>query len=295
MANNKEGGRWRAYLFTALLVAAAAVAVWYLWRHYFEDVWTRDARVRAVVVSVAPDVSGAIQSLKVVDNQYVEEGETLLLVDPRRYQLALDQARAEVAHRRQELNLLSREASRRRSLGRAISQEEREEADNKAALARADLQAAEAALARAELDLARSEVKAPVAGFVTHLLAHTGDYAQAGQPVVTLVDDQSFWVEAYLKETQVHQIRVGDAARIHLLGAGKALTGKVTGIGRGIANSNAVTADKGLPSVAPTFEWVRLAQRIPVRVEFDEIPETLLLSAGMTASVQVLPEKTRAR
>ena len=170
-----------------------------------------------------------------------------------------------------------------------MSAEEREEATSLADVARADLQAAQAALQKAELDLARTRVTAPADGHVTHLLAHAGDYARAGEPVLTLVDADSFWVEAYFRETQVHRIRVGDPAKVRLLGVDRALEGRVAGIARGIGNTNAVAGgDQGLAEVAPTFEWVRLAQRIPVQIELRAVPESLTLAAGMTASVRIL-------
>lgn len=284
--------RWRPVLFTLVLVIAASLAVWYLWEHYFQDIWTRDARVRAVVINVAPDVSGEITAMSVTDNQYVQRGAPLFVVDKQHYQLAVDQAEARVESARQTLELRGNEAARRRRLGTNVSKEELEQATSNQALAQANLDEARAALANARLNLKRTEVKAPVSGYVTHLLAHRGDYAHAGSAVLTLVDSHSFWVEAYLKETQVHRIHVGDPVRVRLLGTRHDLPGRVAGIARGIGNENAATGnDQGLPSVSPTFEWVRLAQRIPVHVTLEKIPEGLTLAAGMTASVQVYPKK----
>ena len=281
--------RWRPFLITLVLVAGAALAVWFFWHQYMHTLWTRDARVRAAVIQVAPDVSGPITELNVSNNARVEQGDPLFVVDPERYRLALFQARAELEHRRLESKLRSDEAARRDRLGRAVSAEEREEATSLADVARADLQAAQAALQKAELDLARTRVSAPADGHVTHLLAHAGDYARAGEPVLTLVDADSFWVEAYFRETQVHRIRVGDPAKVRLLGVDRALEGRVAGIARGIGNTNAVAGgDQGLAEVAPTFEWVRLAQRIPVQIELRAVPESLTLAAGMTASVKIL-------
>jgi len=280
--------RWRPLAITLLLVLIAAAAVWFLWHQYMNTLWTRDARVRAEVIQVAPDVSGRITEMTAVNNGLVEEGDPLFVVDPERYRLALAQARAELEHRRLESKLRAGEAERRQRLGRAVSAEAREEATSLADVARADLHAAQAAVKRAELDLARARVAAPVSGHVTHLLAHGGDYARVGEPVLTLVDGDSFWVEAYFRETQVHRIKVGDQARVRLLGDNRMLNGRVAGIARGIGNSNAVAGgDQGLPAVAPTFEWVRLAQRIPVQIELESVPEGLTLAAGMTASVKV--------
>src|SRR5699024_9292155 len=182
-------------------------------------------------------------------------GATLFVIDPQRYELVLEQAQAQLAGSREQLALRRSEAERRRRLGNEISQEERQQANSAAALALANLHAAEAAVAQARLDLARTEVKAPVSGYVTHLMAHSGDYAHAGAAVLTLVDSDSFWVEAYCKETQVHRIESGDVARVRLLGMDHDLPGRVRGIARGIANSNAAVGnDQGLPTVSPTFE-----------------------------------------
>ncbi|GAA5121103.1 HlyD family secretion protein [Alloalcanivorax gelatiniphagus] len=286
--SERRPGRWRPLLLTGGLVLVAAIAVWFLWFQYVHQLWTRDARVRAAVIQVAPDVSGRITKMAVTDNSRVEEGEALFSVDPERYRLAVTRAEAERAHRRQELALRDDEASRRKRLGRAVSSEERESATRLAEVARADLHAAEAALKEAQLDLQRANVPAPVGGFVTHLLAQAGDYARAGEPVLALVDGQSFWIEAYFRETQVHRLSTGDRARVRLLGSDRILDGKVAGIARGIANPNAASGtDQGLPPVSPTFEWVRLAQRIPVRIELDRVPEDLTLVAGMTASVSI--------
>lgn len=290
--------RFRARLgavsLTLLLLVLAAVSAQFLWRHYVEQIWTRDARVRAVVINVAPDVSGELTAMKVGDNEAVKMGQLLFEVDPERYRLAVEQAQAEVLKQQQELELKESEAKRRQRLGQTvISSEEREQARSAAAGARAALQVASAQLAIARLNLARAQVTAPMAGVVTHLQSHTGDYAITGKPVVTLVATDSFWVEAYVKETQVHRIAVGDPAWIYLLGEGSRLNGHVRGIGRGIANSNNDSGEQGLPAVAPTFDWVRLAQRIPVRIELDHPPANLLLSAGMTANVRILPASGR--
>lgn len=283
-----SAARWRPILVTASLLVAAALAAWFLWFHYVHQLWTRDARVRAAVIRVAPDVSGRITAMTVDDNGQVAPGDALFSVDPERYRLAVERAEAELEHRRQELALRNDEAARRRRLGRAVSSEERESATRLAEVARADLHAAQAALKEAKLNVQRAEVSAPVAGFVTHLLAHQGDYARAGEPVLSLVDGDSFWVEAYFRETQVHRLTIGDRAKVRLLGAERMLEGRVAGIARGIANANAVAgADQGLSPVAPTFEWVRLAQRIPVRIELVEVPEDVTLVAGMTASVSI--------
>jgi RND family efflux transporter MFP subunit len=273
---------------TLAVVLLALLAGWWLWHFYMIAPWTRDARVRADVVTIAPDVSGWVVELKVRDNQQVQAGDLLMSIDRERYQAALDKARALAETRRQQLNLRQHEASRRVHLGpQAISAELRENAQINAEIARAEFQQAEAEVKLAELNLARSEVRAPRAGQITNLHLAQGNYVQAGQAVMALVADDSFYVQAYFEETKLPGIRVGAPAEVILMSGGEPLQGKVQSISRGITDRNAAADAQLLADVEPTFNWVRLAQRIPVRIELDELPKELLLSAGMTASVRV--------
>ncbi|SIR95596.1 RND family efflux transporter, MFP subunit [Aquipseudomonas alcaligenes] len=276
---------------TLAVVLLALLAGWWLWHFYMIAPWTRDARVRADVVTIAPDVSGWVVELRVRDNQQVQAGDLLMSIDRERYQAALDKARALAETRRQQLNLRQHEASRRVHLGpQAISAELRENAQINAEIARAEFQQAEAEVKLAELNLARSEVRAPRAGQITNLHLAQGNYVQAGQAVMALVADDSFYVQAYFEETKLPGIRVGAPAEVILMSGGEPLPGKVQSISRGITDRNAAPDAQLLANVEPTFNWVRLAQRIPVRIELDEVPKELLLSAGMTASVRVMGE-----
>ncbi|AMR66311.1 MULTISPECIES: efflux RND transporter periplasmic adaptor subunit [Pseudomonadaceae] len=277
---------------TLAVVLLALLAGWWLWHFYMIAPWTRDARVRADVVTIAPDVSGWVVELKVRDNQQVKAGDLLMSIDRERYQAALDKARALAETRRQQLNLRQHEASRRVHLGpQAISAELRENAQINAEIARAEFQQAEAEVKLAELNLARSEVRAPRAGQITNLHLAQGNYVQAGQAVMALVADDSFYVQAYFEETKLPGIRVGAPAEVILMSGGEPLQGKVQSISRGITDRNAAADAQLLADVEPTFNWVRLAQRIPVRIELDELPKELLLSAGMTASVRVMEQE----
>ena len=274
---------------TLVTVLLALLAGWWLWHFYMISPWTRDARVRADVVTIAPDVSGWVVELKVHDNQAVKAGDLLMSIDRERYQAALDKARALAETRRQQLNLRQHEASRRVHLGpQAISAELRENAQINAEIARAEFQQAEAEVKLAELNLERSEVRAPRAGQITNLHLAQGNFVQAGQAVMALVADDSFYVQAYFEETKLPGIRVGASAEVILMSGGEPLQGKVQSISRGITDRNAAPDAQLLANVEPTFNWVRLAQRIPVRIELDEVPKELALSAGMTASVRVM-------
>ncbi|MBT8764677.1 efflux RND transporter periplasmic adaptor subunit [Metapseudomonas boanensis] len=276
---------------TLLLVVAALIAGYGLWLHYMLSPWTRDARIRADVVVIAPDVSGWVTDLKVRDNQQVKAGDQLLEIDRERYQAALEKARAVADTRQQQLRLREHEASRRASLGpQAISAELRENAQINADIARGESREAQADVKVAELNLARSELRAPRGGQITNLRLAQGNFVSAGEPVMALVDDSSFYVQAYFEETKLPRIKVGAPAEVWLMSAGQPLRGTVESISRGITDRNANPDAQLLANVEPTFNWVRLAQRIPVRIRLDQVPEDVQLSAGMTASVTVEEE-----
>ncbi|PAU54970.1 efflux transporter periplasmic adaptor subunit [Pseudomonas sp. PIC25] len=280
---------------TLCLAGLAILAGYWLWQHYMLSPWTRDARVRADVVTIAPDVSGWVVDLKVRDNQRVEAGQVLFHIDRERYQAAVDKARAVAETRRQQMRLREHEASRRSHLGpQAISAELKENAQINADIARGEYREAMADVSVAELNLSRSEVRAPRAGQVTNLRLAQGNYVQAGQPVMALVDDASFYIQAYFEETKLPRIRLGAPVKVWLMGAGQALDGTVESISRGITDRNASPDAQLLANVEPTFNWVRLAQRIPVRIQLNRVPGDVLLSAGMTASVQVVSDNASA-
>lgn len=276
---------------TLSLVAVAILAGAWLWQHYLYSPWTRDARIRADVVTIAPDLSGWVRQLKVQDNQRVTADEVLMSLDSERYQAALEQAQAVAETRRQQLLLREHEALRRDRLGpQAISVELRDNAQLNAEIARAEYHQAQAAVKLAKLDVQRSEVRAPRAGQVTNLQLAEGNYVRAGEPVMALVDEASFYVQAYFEETKLSRIHIGAPVEIWLMGGDQPLHGKVDSISRGITDRNASPDGQLLANVEPTFNWVRLAQRIPVRIQLNELPQGVQLSAGMTASVRVLAD-----
>jgi len=273
---------------TLCLVAVAVFAGWKLWQYYMLTPWTRDAKIRADVVIIAPDVSGWVRELKVQDNQQVKKGDLLMSIDRDRFEAALEKAKAVVETRQHQLRLREHEASRRLALGpQAISAELRENAQINAAVARGQLREAEAEVTEAAINLARSQVKAPRDGHITNLRLAEGNFVNAGQPVMALIDDSTFYVQAYFEETKLPSIRVGDPVKVWLMSAGEPMQGHVESISRGITDRNANPDSQLLAEVEPTFNWVRLAQRIPVRIKLDQIPQDMPLSAGMTASVQV--------
>jgi RND family efflux transporter MFP subunit len=235
-----------------------------------------------------------VRELKVHDNQQVKAGDLLMSIDRERFQAAFDQASAVTETRAQQLRLREREAARRTALGpEAISAELRENAQINAAIARGELHEAEAQLQVAKINLARSEVRAPRSGHITNLRLAEGNYVNTGQAVMALVDDSTFYIQAYFEETKLPRIGVGDSVKVWLMGAGEPMQGHVESISRGITDRNSNPDSQLLPEVEPTFNWVRLAQRIPVRIRLDQVPEGVTLSAGMTASVQVREDQDR--
>ncbi|KLN54196.1 efflux RND transporter periplasmic adaptor subunit [Variovorax paradoxus] len=275
-------------LVTVAVVAAAAWAGFRLWDHYELAPWTRDGRVRANVVQIAPDVSGLVTAVPVQDNQAVQAGALLFEVDRARYDLAVRQAQAALAAQRAASAQAQRENARNAGLDALVSQEAREQTRARAEQARAAVAQAEVALDSARLNLQRAEVRAPADGLVTNLDLRTGSYASAGRPVLALVDARSFFVEGYFEETKLPRIHLGDRVRVTPMGGGAVLEGAVDSVAAGIADHDRSTSANLLPSVNPTFNWVRLAQRIPVRIKLDPLPQGARLVAGQTVTVQVL-------
>jgi RND family efflux transporter MFP subunit len=277
------------FIATAIIFVVAIAIGRVLWVHYMDEPWTRDGRVRAEVVNIAPDVSGAVVELPVRDNQFVHKGDLLMQIDPSHYQIAVEQAQAAVAARKAELQMRRDDAQRRADMdSQVVSKESRENATHTASAAEAQYQQAQAALDAAKLNLERTRVVAPVDGYVTNLNVYRGDYAIAGSAKLAMVDSNSFWVYGYFEETKLPHVKIGDKADIRLMSGGT-LKGHVESISRGIYDRDNPESRELLADVNPTFNWVRLAQRVPVRVKIDAVPEGVLLSAGTTCTVVVTP------
>lgn len=274
---------------TAIAVGVAAVIGWQLWVYYLEAPWTRDGRVRADVVRLAADVSGLVSEVSVHENQTVRRGDLLFRIDPIRFQLALRQADANVASKLAEAQEAGRETNRYNALSSlSVSQEQQQRRAASAAEANAAYQQALADRDIAALNLVRSEVRAPVNGYVANFSMRPGDYVDAGKPVFALIDSDSFHVDGYFEETKLPRIKVGDPARVQLVGERAAIEGHVESIAGGIADRERQGSDDLLANVNPTFNWVRLAQRVPVRIAVDHVPAGLRLVVGRTATVVVM-------
>jgi multidrug resistance efflux pump len=288
----RKWNRWIRYLATTtVVVTAIALCVW-AFRYYEFHPWTRDGRVRVYVVASAPEVSGVVTNVLVVDNQYVHKGDLLFKIDTRDYVAAWRRAQAALDSAKAQLTLREADSRRRerifQSNAEAVSAEERQTYAIHVNIDRANVESAEAALYKAKVDLERCEIRSTVNGWITNLTLEVGTYAQAGHAQLSVVNADSFYVYAYFEETQLRNVQVGANARAELMGyVNDPVSAHVESIGRGISDLNATTDPKGLPEVNPIFTWVRLAQRIPVRLRIDNVPQKVHLAAGETCTVYV--------
>jgi RND family efflux transporter MFP subunit len=293
-AGRKARIRIVPFLMTLITTGLAALLGWATWDTYMVKPWTRDGTVRNYVVTMAPEVAGRIVQLPVVDNQFVHKGDLLLLIDPTNYRIAFKLADAAVQQNQAIAENAQREAERRRKLSElAVTVEQQQTYDANAVAAQAQYQQAVANRDQAKVNVERTEIRSPVNGWITNLLAQQGDYATVGQNVISVVDADSFWVDAYFEETQLASIQEGDPAKIKLMGYSPIIQGEVSGVARAINVENAQPNQAGLARVNPIFTWVRLAQRVPVRIRIKQVPDGVRLVAGMTATVQVDPRPER--
>jgi len=277
-------------LVTLIGLVLAGIGVWAAWQAYMAAPWTRDGTVRAYVDTITPQVSGLIVQLPVIDNQFVRKGDLLMSIDPTNYAIAVDQLQAAVSQATATAENAAREATRRANLTLLeTSEEEKQNYATAAVTAAAQEREAIANLAQARVNLQRTTIRSPVNGYVTNLVVQTGDYATAGQSALSVVDADSYWVDGYFEETSLGAIHVGDRATVKLMGHSAVLQGHVASIARGITVANAAQGQSGLANVNPIFTWVRLAQRVPVRIKIDHVPPGVLLVAGQTATVQIEP------
>lgn len=278
-------GKRVATLAIALIAILIAIVTW---QTYVLGPWTRNGNVRVQVANVAPQVSGQIVELHVNDNQYVREGDVLYVIDPFDYEIALASSKAQVAEAAADLELKEVESKRRQSLSNlATTPEEQQTYAAAAAVAKATFDAAQQQQAKAESDLKRTKVLSPVTGYVTNLLLRVGDFAPTGASNVTVIDSESFWIDGYFEETKMAGVCVNDRVEAQLMGYSAPIVGRVETVTRGISVSNAAAGAQGLPNVDPIYTWVRLAQRVPVRIAIEEVPNGVPLVSGMTATVTI--------
>ncbi|WP_318363357.1 p-hydroxybenzoic acid efflux pump subunit AaeA [Enterobacter sp.] len=278
---------------TVVMVILAFIAIFRAWVYYTESPWTRDARFSADVVAIAPDVAGLITDVKVHDNQLVQKDQVLFTIDRPRYQKAVEEAEADVAYYRALASEKRREAGRRNKLGiQAMSREEIEQSNNVLQTVIHQQAKAQATLDLAKLDLERTVIRAPAAGWVTNLNVYTGEFITRGSTAVALVKQNSFYVLAYMEETKLEGVRTGYRAEITPLGSNRVLKGTVDSVAAGVTNASSSRDAKGMATIDSNLEWVRLAQRVPVRIRLDDQKENVW-PAGTTATVVITGEKDR--
>jgi RND family efflux transporter MFP subunit len=278
---------------TLAVVALAIVGARWLWIHYNVEPRTRDGRIRADIVQVSPDVSGLVTEVCVKNNQDVKKGDVLFVLDRPRYELALRQAEASVAAAAVALAQAKRENERNRNLKDLATTEQVEEGQSKVDQLAAQFNSARVQRDLARLNLDRTTVRAQVNGIVTNVEVQPGDYASAGRQVLALVDTDTIHVDGYFEETKLPWIRVGDRARVHIMGIKAELRGTVESIDAGIEDRERSASPTDLANVNPTFSWVRLAQRIPVRIKLDPTTRDIRLIAGRTATVSIVDPPNR--
>ncbi|QPF95254.1 HlyD family secretion protein [Bradyrhizobium commune] len=290
----RRGGALRTARFllrkvaTAGIAAVAVLVSLVTWDRYNAGPWTRNGRVRVQVASVAPQISGQIKELRIVDNQFVHKGDILYVIDPFDFDVALRAHKAALQQKIADLNVKELQSDRRNRLSElSTSVEQKQVYEGNALQAKAAVDAAREQVAQAEVNLQRTEVRSTVNGIVTNVLLREGDYAHQGATNVSIIDTDSYWVDGYFEETKLARLCVGDRVEAKLMGYSAPITGHIATVTRGISVSNAAASTQGLPNVDPVYTWVRLAQRVPVRIAIDDVPAGVPLVSGLTATVTI--------
>ncbi|WP_096387632.1 HlyD family secretion protein [Hafnia sp. CBA7124] len=276
------------YFSTVIVCAIAITAGWWAWNYYMQSPWTRDGKVRAELVNITPEVSGKIIKVNISDNQQVKQGDLLFALDPTPFEIALSNANAAMAKAESDLAKANHEATRRGNLPRnVISAEDLDEAQLNAQAMKANYKSAQSNLEQAQWNLHHTNIYAPVSGFITNLQTRVGNYASIGSPLVALIDINSFYVMGYFEETKLKHINIGNNVDITLYNGNIPLQGRVESIGRAIYDQSVESSDNMLLNVKPNVPWVRLAQRVPIRIKLENIPKDILLVAGTTCTISV--------
>ncbi|WP_354257451.1 HlyD family secretion protein [Bradyrhizobium sp. F1.13.3] len=290
----RRGGTLRTARFLLRKVATTAIAVVAVlvalvaWDRYNAGPWTRDGRVRVHVASVAPQISGQIKELRIVDNQFIHKGDILYVIEPFDFEVALRAHKATLQQKTADLNVKQLQSERRNRLSElSTSVEQKQVYEGSALQAKAAVDVAQEQVSQGEINLQRTEVRSPVNGIVTNLLLREGDYAHQGATNVSIIDADSYWIDGYFEETKLARLCVGDRAEAKLMGYSASIIGHIATVTRGISVSNAAAATQGLPNVDPVYTWVRLAQRVPVRIAIDNVPAGVPLVSGLTATVTI--------
>lgn len=282
----------RLATFAIALVAVLVSIV--TWNLYVTAPWTRDGRIRVQVASVAPEVAGKIKALRVVDNQFVHKGDILYQIDPFDFEVSFRTNKAVLEQRQADQHVKELQSERRKHLSDlATTPEEQQVYEGSSIQAKAAVDAAQQQVAQADINLQRTQVRSPVNGYVTNLLMRVGDFAHAGMTNISVIDADSYWIDGYFEETKMAHVCVGDRAEAALMGYRDPIVGRVETVTRGISVANAAPSTQGLPSVDPVYTWIRLAQRVPVRIRITDVPAGVPLVSGMTATVTIRGAEAR--
>jgi multidrug resistance efflux pump len=275
-------------LATLGVALVALVMALVTWDYYVTAPWTRDGRVRVQVASVAPQVSGQVVELRVGDNQYVRRGDVLYVIDPFDYEVALRTGKAQAQQRAADLQVKEVQSERRQRLSDLATTPEQQQVFAGAAVqARAAFEAAQQQVAQAEINLRRTQVRSSVNGYVTNLMMRVGDFAHEGVTNISVIDTDSYWIDGYFEETKLARVCIGDRVEAKLMGYAQPILGHVATVTRGIGVSDAASGTQGLPNPNPVYTWVRLAQRVPVRIAIDSVPPGIPLVSGMSTTLTI--------
>ncbi len=292
--------RFIKLILTLTLIASTIYFGYEKYRRYIDNPWTRDGQVRTQVIQVAPRVTGMVTKIHIKDNQHVKKGDLLFEIDPSQYELKVKQAQARLKRTLEAAKGTKIEYERVKSIYAkdrgAVSQKDLVRNETNYFKSLADIESATEALNAAKLNLSYTKVYAEVDGYVSNINFQIGTQATANRPLLALVDEHSFWVFGFFKESAIPHVKVGDKAVVTLLAyPDTPLKGTVESIAWGISHTDGNPGSNLLPSVKPVFQWIRLAQRIPVRIKLDPLPKNIKLRFGLTASVMILDHDTKTK
>lgn len=292
MNKNSKLIKFIKFAITFFIVVIAIFLALKLWHNYMNNPWTRDGRIRADTIMISPDVSGLVEKVYVKDNQLVKKGELIFQIDKKRFLEDVAKYATLFEIQKSEYQMKKKQFDRRFKVNNdVISKEEHETATYQLEIAKANYDKALVELNIAKLNLERSSVKASEDGWVTNLVLKNGDYINKGENSLALIINNSFWIYGYFEEHKIPLIKEGDIANIQPLGTDFIIKGHVESIANGITDRDNDFGKRLLANVNPSFTWVRLAQRIPVRIHIDEVPEGFILRAGVTCTIKIIQNK----
>jgi len=265
-----------------LFALSATGAYWYYARTHMS---TENSYVNADAVHIASEVKGAVLAVNIDNYQTVEQGDLLIEIDPKPFQAQVEEARAKVAQGSAKLNNSQANLARVEKLveRKFLPPEEKDNALTAMDVAMADLKFAQASLLQAELNLNHTKIYAPTTGIVQNLTLRPGSVIPANLPLFVIIDTEKFWVDANFKETQLTHIKIGQPATIKVDMYPQHV---FEGIVENISGSSG-TAFSLLPPQNASGNWVKVTQRIPVKVRIQNPDEKFPLRVGSTATVTV--------